>query len=179
MSPMVSVPMKNMKPLPQDTATTCWLTCFRMMFAWKDRDPAGIRPALEGAGILWDDACKTGLKTRDYMKAARALGMKAWGSGGSWSAASFASFCTASPVWVAGKWEDYPHNIVVTGASREQVRYIDPWWEGVKEATVATRFADDFIHGNRKDRPGTDYYIGKIGAVMVWDNARPDGIVPE
>lgn len=179
MSPMVTVPMKNMVPLPQDTATTCWLTCFKMMFAWKDRNPNEIRPALEQAGILWEDACKTGLKTRDYQKAAKALGLRAWGTGGSWSAANFASFCTISPVWVAGKWYDYSHNVVVIGASREQIKYIDPWWEGAREATTTTRFAKDFIKGNGADKPGTDFYMGWIGAVMAWEDAIPYGIVPE
>lgn len=179
MAPMVSVTMKNMVPLPQETSTTCWYTCLRMMFMWKGRDPAEIRPALVNAGILWEDACQTGLKTRDYLRAAKALGLRAWGTGSSWSGANFASFCTISPVWVAGKWYDHSHNVVVTAASRDQIKFIDPWWEGAKEASISTKWAKDFIKGNGADKPGTDFYLRWIGAVMAWDDAVPYGVVPE
>lgn len=178
MSPLVSVPMRKMVPLPQATATTCWLTCFHMMFAWKGRDPAEIRPALEKAGVQWADALKTGLKTQDYMKAAKALGMRPWGTGTSWSAANFASFCTISPVWVAGRWHEYDHNVIVIGASREMVRFIDPWWQVEEAAEIKTWTERLFVHGDAPNR-GTDWYMGWMGAVMVWEDAIPYGLVPE
>jgi hypothetical protein len=165
---MLTVPMKSMVPIPQDTAGTCWLACFRMLYAWLERDAGGIQQKLSDAGVLWDDACKTGLKTKDYMTAARALGLIAYGRGDSWTAGSFQQFLTVGPVWVAGRWmTDYSHNVVVIGASDDTIKFIGPWWEGAKEATVTTRSADWFISGNRKDAPGTDFYAGRIGAVQA------------
>ncbi len=172
---MQLVPMKNMQPMAQDTATTCWLTCLKMLLQWKEADYSteAIRTKLVGTGILWDDACSTGLKTRDYMRAAKALGLHPWGCGTSWSPSDFGKWLTMGPVWVAGRWStDYSHNVVVIGASDEQIKYIDPWWEGVKEATVTTRSADWFIHGDRKTAPGTDFYLGKIGAIMNFASFR-------
>jgi hypothetical protein len=167
-SPMQTVPMKNMIPLPQDTASTCWLACFRMLYAWLDYDAATIQPKLVAAGILWDDACATGLKTRDYMTAARALGLVSYGRGDSWSAGSFKRFLAVGPVWVAGRWmKDYSHNVVVIGASDDQIKYIDPWYDTFPEATIATRSADWFIKGDGGDAPGTDFYAGRIGAVQA------------
>ncbi|WP_164867932.1 papain-like cysteine protease family protein [Rhodovarius crocodyli] len=172
--------MKNMPVLPQDSETTCWYTCLTMMFLWKGRDPDEIKPALVKAGILWDDATKTGLKTKDYFRAAKALGLTPWGTSSSWSATNFASFCAVSPCWVAGKWYDNSHNVVVIGASRKEIRFIDPYWETSKEATIRTWFENDFVHGKvPAQSPGTDFYQGWVGAVMTWGEATPAGIVPE
>lgn len=169
MAAMITVPMKRMSALPQDTATTCWYTCLVMMFQWADRDPGEIKPKLIAAGIDWDDACRTGLKTNKYLTAAKALGLHARGAGQSWSTYEFKSWVATSPVWCAGRWHsEGSHNVVVIGASDEEIRFIDPWWEGSKEATISTRFANDFIHGDGKAAPGTDYYIGWVGAVMLW-----------
>ncbi|RVT96955.1 hypothetical protein EOD42_11180 [Rhodovarius crocodyli] len=179
MSAMVTVPMKKMTPLPQRTATTCWYTCLEMMFTWKERDPGEIKDLLVNAGILWDDACKTGLKAKDYQRAAKALGLKAWGSGSGWSGANFASFCAASPVWVAGNWKGYNHNVVVIGASRDQVKFIDPWWEGVAEASIETWTEKLFCRGTSKEQNGAEHHAHWIGSVMAWGSAVPWGLVPE
>jgi hypothetical protein len=172
-APMITVPMKNMTPIPQDTATTCWLACFRMLYNWLDRDEASIREKLTGAGILWDEACKNGLKTNDYMVAARALNLAAYSTSNSWDASNFKQFLAVGPVWVAGRWMDgMSHNVVVIGASDTRIKYIDPWWEGYKEANITERDAKWFISGNGKTTPGTDFYMGWMGAVqgcaLVW-----------
>jgi len=167
MAPMQLVPMKKMTPLPQDLATTCWYTCMVMMYQWAEMNPDDIKPAIVGAGINWDDACKSGLKTRDYLKAAKAVKLHGWGSGTSWSAGNFKQWLTMGPVWVAGRWRsEGSHNVVVIGASDDEIKFIDPWWEGTKEATITTRSVDFFVHGNKGNAPGTDYYAGWIGAIM-------------
>lgn len=167
MAPMQLVPMKKMVPRAQDLATTCWYTCLVMMYEWAEWNPADIKPALVGAGIDWEDACKSGLKTKDYFKAAKALPLHGWGSGSSWSVGNFKQWLTLGPVWVAGRWmSGGSHNVVVIGASDDEIKYIDPWWDTAKEPTITTRSADWFIHGNKKDAPGTDFYMGKIGAIM-------------
>jgi hypothetical protein len=173
MAPMQLVPMKNMKALPQDLATTCWYTCMVMMYDWAGWNADDIKPAIVGAGINWDDACKTGLKTKDYHVAAKAVKLHGWGCGTSWSAGDFKKWLTLGPVWVAGRWRsEGSHNVIVIGASDDTIRFIDPWWEGEKEANIADRSADWFIHGNKGNAPGTDYYAGWIGAIMNFATMR-------
>lgn len=169
MAAMVTVPMKKMQALPQDMATTCWYTCFVMMFQWAERNPDEIKPKLVAAGLDWENASKKGLPTNMYAAAASALGMQAYGTKTPWTAANFGEWVARSPVWCAGKWHpDYAHNVIVIGASDREVRFIDPWWEGVKEATVSERFVKDFVWGDKGEANGTNHYLDWVGAIMAW-----------
>jgi len=55
---------------------------------------------------------------------------------------------------------------VVIGASETQIRFLDPWNDVMPVADDTIWNADYFISGNRGDAPGTDFYMGKIGAIM-------------
>ena len=165
MSDMVRVPLNGMTPLPQQTASLCWLTCFKMLFTWKGLDPAEIVPKLKASGeIDVDEAFKAGLKLRDNRKAAKALGMGYTGLGQSVSAYDLKSKLAYSPIWTCGKWSsgNNTHIVVVTGASEDEVEFFDPWYdvspldvEGTKK-----RFLDWFVHGNKTNVTGTDYAMG-------------------
>jgi Papain-like cysteine protease AvrRpt2 len=165
----VRAPKGGMIPRPQATAATCWLTCYRMMYECRGLDPATIGPKLKSGGVDIDAAVTGGLDRTDFMKAAVALGLKPWGGGQSWTTFQFKTWLAVSPVWIAGCWHpSSPHIVILTGASDDQVEFIDPWWQGVEEATVAQRFTNDFIHGDGKSARGTDFYMGQIGGVAVW-----------
>jgi len=156
---MAEVQLGNMKPAPQDLSATCWFTCYDMLFQWKNMDPGTvkkgqIRDKFIAAGIDWDDAVASGLDLKDLRKAADALGL--------WRAASSDGFAgydlrdrirqTSSPLWVAGKWSAKAqdgHVVVVIGASRNQVKFIDPWWQVTKVAETCTWPADVFQQGTR------------------------------
>ncbi|MBR0656890.1 papain-like cysteine protease family protein [Plastoroseomonas arctica] len=162
---------ETMKQYAQTINTECWLMCLRMMYSYKNWDEFTIEGKLSGAGIQVDSAKKTtGLLTRDYMKAAKAVGLHPWGAGQSWSASDFRKWLTMGPVWVAGRWNPAgSHNVVVVGASDTKIRFIDPWNDVMPVAEDRTWDADTFIKGNPANRasaPGTDFYMTKIGAIM-------------
>jgi hypothetical protein len=54
------------------------------------------------------------------------------------------------------------------GASDDQVEFIDPWWQGVEEASTSRMSFDRFVHGDGKTARGTDHYLGQIGGLAVW-----------
>ena len=159
---------ESMKQYAQYIPTECWLMCLKMMFSYKGWDESQIEPKLAAAGILVESAKKTtGLLTKDYMKSAKALGLHPWGAGQSWGAYDFKKWLTMGPVWVAGRWEpEGSHNVVVVGASDTKIRFIDPWNDVQRVAEDRTWDADRFIKGRGGKAPGTDFYMGKIGAIM-------------
>jgi len=75
--PMQMAPnWQRMKQYGQRINTECWLMCLRMMYSYKGWDESEIEKKLADVGIDVDSARKkTGLLTRDYMKAAKALGL--------------------------------------------------------------------------------------------------------
>ncbi|MDB5380373.1 MAG: hypothetical protein JWO26_5 [Rhodospirillales bacterium] len=87
-----------------------------------------IEGKLSVAGIMVESAKKTtGLLTRDYMKAAMAVGLHSWGAGQSWAPSDFGKWLSLGPVWVAGRWSpEGSHNVIVIGASETKIRFIDP-----------------------------------------------------
>lgn len=169
----VTAPGTPVTPLSQDTRTTCWYTCYRMMWIWKfQQDPgeltsqrdAGGNVTYLGGGIIkdkltanddktnaplidWDDACKSGLKAKDYLKAAKALGMHALACGTGLDLSDLQGLLRFSPVWVAGNWHGYDHNVVVIEASEKHVKFADPWSD-VGIADTETNAADFFLYGN-------------------------------
>ena len=116
---------------------------------------------------IYDKSCVAGMQAENFKKAAKALGLSAWGFGQSLTACDFRTWLPHTPVWVAGRWYDYNHNVIVIGISDEQVKFIDPWWEVEKKASILTWPIDAFLHGNRRDRNGTDHFLGWYSC-QVW-----------
>ncbi len=186
---VIKIDRKQMQDIPQETAMTCWFTCYQMMLQWKgqpygtigdykgDYDPAPIREKLMNAGIDWDDACATGLKGKDFRKAAAALGLEANGVGQQWTTQDLKRFLNRpSPIWVAGNWDGFFHVVVVikveidndldwdevgTIKDGSKVTFIDPYWKGTKQASVETKLCYNWL-------PGSYAYKGIIGAWQAW-----------
>jgi ABC-type bacteriocin/lantibiotic exporter with double-glycine peptidase domain len=157
----------NMNKYAQNKPTECWYVAYRMMYSYKGWDEGTILDKLRTAGVNADSALKTGLITNTFMKAAKAVGLRAMGFGQSLSAYDFKTMLTMGPVWTAGKWNaDTSHVVVVVGASDTQIVFIDPWNDTVREAEQRTWFVDDFVHGLapiRNAAPGTDFFLGDKG----------------
>ena len=181
------VRIKGVTPRAQATPATCWLNCYAMLYQFRGLDIATIGPKLKAAGLNVDNMYNNGIDNSEMMKAASSLGLKPWGAGQSWSPSDFKGWLAISPVWCAGCWKNSPHVVVVIGASDDEIEFINPWPEvGTGDAEIERRFANDFIHGDRNRRPGTDYYLnreknpdgsrnphgritgGQIGAIAVW-----------
>ena len=186
---VVKIDMKQMTAIPQETSQTCWFSCYQMMLQWKGYGtgkigdykggfpPAPIKEKLEAAKIDWNDAVATGLKGKDFRKAAHALGLEANGVGQPWTTQDLKRFLSyPSPIWVAGNWDNFFHVVVVTGVEidndldwdevgtlkdRSKVTYIDPNWKGAKQASIETRSCYSWL-------PGSYAYKGIIGAWQVW-----------
>jgi hypothetical protein len=89
MADWVRVQMRGMVPRPQAVATTCWLNCYGMLYQWNGQDLATIGPKLQAGGIDVATSFSQGLDRSDFMKAAKAIGLKPWGAGQSWTAVEF------------------------------------------------------------------------------------------
>lgn len=185
----VKIDRKTMTEIPQETSMTCWFAAYQMMLQWKgqpcgtigdykgDHDPHPIKDKLIAAGIDWDDACATGLKGKDFRKAAAALGLQANGVGQQWTTQDLKRFLISpSPIWVAGNWDGFFHVVVVTKVEvdndldwdevgtlkdRSKVTYIEPNWKGTKQATTETKPCHQWL-------PGSYAYKGIIGAWQAW-----------
>lgn len=186
---VIKIDRKQMSDIPQETQMTCWFACYQMMLQWKGRatgtigdysgqsSPAPIKEKLEAAGIDWNDAVTTGLKGKDFRKASSALGLEANGVGQQWTTQDLKRFLSyPSPIWVAGKWDNFFHVVVVIGVEidndldadevgtikdNSKVTFIDPNWKGNKQATVETRLCRLWL-------PGSYAYRGIIGAWQAW-----------
>ncbi len=166
--PMIMAPgWDDMAKYAQNIPTECWLMCYKMMYSYKNWDESSIEGKLAAVGIDVTSARnKTGLLTKYYMTAAKALGLRAKGAGQSWSTYDFRSMLPLGPIWVAGRWvADSSHNVVVIGASETKIRFIDPWNDVMRVAEDRTWDSDTFIKGDGGKAPGTDFYMGRIGAV--------------
>jgi hypothetical protein len=155
--------LRAMVPLPQNVSSTCWRTCYEMLYNWAGLDPSSIPDLLKAAGIDYGSSCITGLLDDDFSPAAMALGLSPLRFKRSISASDLKQYLTKSPLWLAGKW--YPsakHVRIVTGASDEYVEYFDPWWSGGKLAADLTHqeIIDGFLHGDGKSARGTDAQSG-------------------
>jgi hypothetical protein len=159
---MVEVSLGNLKPRAQVLASTCWLTCYQMLYEWKGADRTTIEGKIKGAGVDWDEAVKTGLKNKDDKKSGDALGLSCWASSDGWNAREFKNFIKSGsgPIWVAGKWQTTGHVVVVIGASDDHVKFIDPWWQGNPEAEIKTWASDSF-------QAGTNQFHGFYG-LQFW-----------
>ena len=185
---VINIDRKKMTEIPQETQMTCWFACYQMMLQWKG-DGIGaigdyngktqsqpIKDKLEAAGVKWDDAVGTGLKGKDFGKAASALGLEANGVGQQWTTQDLKRFLSyPSPIWVAGNWDNFFHVVVVIGVEVDndvdwgevgtikdssKVVYIDPNWKGAKQASVEKKPCHLWL-------PGSYAYKGIIGAWQV------------
>ncbi len=185
---VIKIDRRKMTEIPQETQMTCWFACYQMMLQWKgdgigtigDYDgqspPAPIKDQLEATGIDWKDAVVSGLKGKDFRKAASALGLQSNGVGQQWTPQDLKRFLLyPSPIWVAGNWDNFFHVVVVIGVEVDndvsadevgtikdtsRVTYIDPNWKGAKQASVETQPCRLWL-------PGSYAYKGIIGAWQV------------
>ena len=120
---------------PQNIDSMCWFACYTMLFRWNDKPEAEIKPfiwsRLQNAGIDLIEAKRSGLKLRDNLKAARALGLGARGYGQPVTEANLRELLAFSPVWATGKWfEKTNHVYIIVGVSETQAEIYDPNYVG-------------------------------------------------
>ncbi len=124
------------KPRSQPKGTCCWLTCFEMMFEWKQdkgdksKDPAKICDLIDRSETLWSDYLYShGIAPYECREASRMLGMMASGDTTVIDAENLMALLQSKgPVWIAGNWGRGSHVIVVTGCDDTgRIVYIDPW----------------------------------------------------
>ena len=129
--------------MAQDNATTCWLTCYQMMFKWRGIATTGIDTILESVGIKMFDsnsngAKETGLKAKDYVMAHSRLGLQSL-KGGELDQTELEYILEKKgPIWATMLYGSTNHNIVIIGAGDNKVKYINPWWDVVKKADIVT-----------------------------------------
>lgn len=127
--------------LAQDNSTTCWLTCYQMLFKWRGINTDGIDKILEGVGIKMFDnesngAKETGLKAKDYVMANSALGLQSL-KGGEFNESELEYMLEKKgPIWTTMRYGSGNHNVVVIGAGDGKVKYINPWWDVVKKPDI-------------------------------------------
>jgi hypothetical protein len=172
----VKAPGNPITALGQDTRTTCWYTCYRMMYIWKGlTDPGTVTKSTDAAGnvtyngggdikakltanddkgqpiIDWFDACKSGLKAKDYHKAGRALGLQSRACGTGLSLNDLQDMLKYSPVWVAGNWQGFNHNVLVVESTDTEITFADPWSDtGIPD--TETNKVEFFLYGNNPKR---------------------------
>ena len=140
---MYTVPKGESIAMAQDYRTTCWLTCYQMMFKWRGIGTTGIDTILESAGIkMFDEnsngAKETGLKAKDYVLANSKLGLQSL-KGGEFDQTELEYILEKKgPIWATIKYGAGNHNIVVIGAGDNKVKYINPDWDIVKKFTIVT-----------------------------------------
>jgi Papain-like cysteine protease AvrRpt2 len=160
--PKVKAPGISISPLTQETRETCWYTGYRMLWIWKGLDdPGPVTKQRDSNGniiyvgggdikdkltanddktnapiIDWVDACTSGLKMKDYLKAAKALGLHARACGTGLTLPQLQEYLRISPVWVGGNWSGFNHVVVVMEASENKVTFADPWSDvGIADTT--------------------------------------------
>src|SRR5512140_335757 len=134
MAETFEIPIGKITLTPQEDSATCWYACYRMMYSYAGKSKGDLDKALETAGKLGIDikaAKLRGLLTKDYVHAAMALGLQAWIGTGTYTCdyLKWLLELTQGPLWVAGRWKSYCHNILVYGVGKDSVKVIDPWWE--------------------------------------------------
>lgn len=146
---------------PQSVASLCWFAGYTLMFRWKGMEETAIRPhvwnTLKAAGVDVDEAKRGGLKLKDNLKAAKALGLGARGFGQPVSEYNLRELVRQSPVWCTGQWfETSNHVYVVTGVSERNVEYYDPWYDvGPDDAyQLHTTTLDWVLNGDGQKRKG-------------------------
>jgi hypothetical protein len=162
----VRADLRGLQPISQSLSTLCWLTCYQMLYIWKGLDPDTIEAKLRGAGLDYGAACKRGLLPGEMQNAARALGLRPFGVGGSISTSDLKQLLAFSPIWVTGEWfQNGLHTRLVIGASDDWVEYFDPWYGGTYGMDLQHKdMIDVFVSGNRTTAQGTNAHalIGKL-----------------
>lgn len=152
-----SVPTLSMA---QPNEATCWLTCYRIIWMYLERTVEEIRPKLIAGGINYDDAYSNGLFDNDFVKAAKALKMKVFGSGNfnqeqgffdvglSDGAEAFLEELQLGPLWVCKRRKTHFHIVVAVGYddSKEKIIYVNPFSE-TGHAKVKFQDANKFVRG--------------------------------
>jgi len=138
MGDTVRTPHHQILGEPQSLATLCWFACYVMLCRWKGWEEKTIKPELKSrlrkGGIDLEEAGRGGLRLKDNLKAAKAIGINAMGYGQPVTAANLRSLIRQSPVWATGQWmPNNNHVYVLVGISDNYVEYYDPWWEGSPE----------------------------------------------
>ncbi len=127
--------------LAQDNSTTCWLTCYQMLFKWRGINSDGIDKIVENAGIkMFDEnsngAKETGLKAKQYVAANSSLGLQSL-KGGEFDDTELEYMLEKKgPIWATMQYGKGNHNIVVIGGGDGRVKYINPDWSGVKKPEI-------------------------------------------
>lgn len=127
--------------LAQDSATTCWLTCYQMLFKWRGIITEGIDQNLERIGIkMFDEfsngAKETGLKAKDYVTAHSALGLQSLKGGEFTSYELEYTLMKKGPIWTTMRFGAGNHNIVIIGGGDDKVKYINPLWDVIKKPDI-------------------------------------------
>jgi hypothetical protein len=153
--PVTVIRWKSMRPIPQESSSLCWLAAYQMMFQWKGKPLDWVYCLLcnglgqEGA----DKAYKSGLDRPDWPAAARTFGLTGV-DGGDVSLDDITGLLGFGPLLVHGKFALGMHTIVVVGTDddRDQVEYINPYWEGAKEVSARWspfKWLHDGVLGNK------------------------------
>ena len=128
----------EVKPMTQRLSSTCWLTCFQMLFQWKidkgssslSASESSILAALDKSPNLFPYYMVTaGIAPGECKEAAKMLGLR-WAGGGDIDAQILHDALKShGPYWVAGNWGSGSHVIVVTACNPDTgtIKYIDPW----------------------------------------------------
>ena len=129
--------------LPQDNSTTCWLTCYQMLYKWRGISAEGIDKILEKVGIKMfndegDGAKQKGLKAKDYVTANSALGLQSLKGGELDSAELEYQLAKKGPIWATMLFGKFNHNIVIVGGGDGMVQYINPYWDVEKKYDLVT-----------------------------------------
>jgi hypothetical protein len=161
MAEMVRCPQPKILGEPQSLATLCWFACYTMMARWKgweEKSIAGeLKSRLAKGGIDLEEAGRSGLKLKENLKAAKAIGLGARGFGQPVSLWNIQELLAYSPVWATGQWmAGNNHVYVIVGASEQWVEYYDPWWEGTPEDAFNVKKAptDWILNGDGKQMLG-------------------------
>lgn len=161
MGEMTYCPRPKFQGEPQSIASMCWFAGYVMLFRWGGMEEKRIKPyvwdTLKNAGIDVDGARRGGLSLRDNLKAAKALGLGAYGYGQPVTEHNLRQLVRKSPVWATGRWfEDTNHVYVIVGVSDTKAEYYDPWYEtGPYEAHEShTRNLEWILNGDGKKCKG-------------------------
>ena len=146
---MYTVPNGHNIAMAQDNSTTCWLACYQMMFKWRGINHNGIDKILEDRGIkMFDEnsngAKETGLKAKDYVTANGSLGLQSLKGGEFRQDELDYMLEKKGPIWATMRYGAGNHNVVIIGSGDGKVKYINPWWDVVKQPDVVTSSLDQF-----------------------------------
>ncbi len=162
----------RVKPIGQGTHQGCWLACYKMLYAYRRKSTSTIEKKLTDAGLNVKECKAEGLSDKHFLKAMRALGLSSRGIPfGAGSCDILAQYLWKhGPLWVAGKWTQYHHVVLVVGADPEEnkIRRIDPWVDRANRAEARWMDFGKFYKGVKKGGQPKGYF-------QHWDNGGSGG----